>query len=244
MKKNDLASIKKFRLAAAERISKQISVLVCWLIAGLVCGCADAGQKAAQEYLVQVNDRGITVEAFQRQMDRMNSDYTDSTDKPPVEDAALHRHLLNQCIEKLVLLERAEELGLKVTDAETSRSVEEIKKDYPDNTFQSVLLEQAVIYSQWEEELKTRILMEKVITKDLEPLVVLTQADISRYYEEHFISNANGAGEQDESLNEALFKLARNKKKEEVYRTWISALQNRYQIKVNSKAWEKINQHP
>jgi hypothetical protein len=236
---------KRFQISGGERRVKVIVVMTWCLLAGLIliCACKDARQEIPNDYIIQVNDRKVTVEAFQRQFDQIKSDYTETTEIPAAEQAEMKRYLLNQLIEKLILLERAEELDIHVTDGEIDRRIEDIKADYPEGTFKEVLLEQAVIFHQWKEDLKTRMLMEKVIQNDLDPRVTLTQADISAYYEKYFIRDENESDSilPDESLNETLFQLARNQKKEEAYRTWINELQNRYQVDVNLENWEKIN---
>ena len=233
------------RISGGGRRVRVIALLACCLLAGwvLICACKDTRREIANDYIIQVNDRKVTVEAFKRQFDQINSGYTETTEIPADEKAEMQRYLLNQLIEKLILLERAEELNIHVSDAEVNRRIEDIKADYPEGTFKEVLLEQAVIFQQWKEALKTRMLMEKVIKSDLDPRVTLTQADLSAYYEKHFIRNESQSDSvmPDEGLSETLFQLARNQKKEEAYRAWISELQNRYQVTVNLENWKKIS---
>jgi FKBP-type peptidyl-prolyl cis-trans isomerase (trigger factor) len=183
----------------------------------------------------------MTVDAFQRQLNRMNAD---AVAQQPANQLEMQQYLLNQVIEKFILLERADELKLDVTDEELDQAVADIKKDYPEGTFKTVLLEQAVSYNQWKKELKTRMLMEKVIQQELDPQITVTQDDISAYYEKHYLANEDESGEssRNETLNETLFDLVRNEKKEKAYQAWIANLQKRYQVQLNPEAWKKITQ--
>ena len=45
----------------------------------------------------------------------------------------------------------------------TRQAAAEIKKDYPEDTFEKTLLEFAVSYESWETRLRNRLLMEKVV---------------------------------------------------------------------------------
>ena len=226
-----------------EGIFKKIPWIIIWMITGLVWGCTSPKQENIKEYLIQVNDRKITVAEFNKKFDEMNDDMPTSAEIKTADQSAMRLYLLNQLIEKLILLERAKEIGLHVSDAELKKGVEEITRDYPEGVFKQVLLEQNVSYRQWKEELRTRILLEKVVATELEPLITLKPEDISAYYEKHYTSNQKEAetGPKDEALNEILLQLVSNQKKEETYQSWIAELQNRYTIDVNVEAWEKIN---
>ena len=223
-------------------ISAKLSVIVCGMILGsVIFGCPGSKKEAAQECLLQVNHRCMTVDAFQLQLNRMNAD---AVAQQPANQLEMQQYLLNQVIEKFILLERADELKLDVTDEELDQAVADIKKDYPEGTFKTVLLEQAVSYNQWKKELKTRMLMEKVIQQELDPQITVTQDDISAYYEKHYLANEDESGEssRNETLNKTLFDLVRNEKKEKAYQAWIANLQKRYQVQLNPEAWKKITQ--
>ncbi len=217
--------------------------IVIWMVAGLVWGCTNTNQENTKEYLIQVNDRKITVAEFNDKFDEINNDMPPGAELKTTDQSEMRLYLLNQLIEELILMERAEELDIHVSDVELKKAVEGIKRDYPDDAFRQVLLEQNVSFRQWKNELRIRILLEKVIAKELEPLIILKPEDISAYYEKHYASNENGANSApyDETFNETLLELVRNQKKEETYRSWIAELQNRYTIDVNVEAWEKIN---
>jgi hypothetical protein len=231
------------RIAGMDGVFQKMPWIAILLIAGLVWNCTSPKQESTSEYLIQVNDRKITVAEFNDKFYEMNDDIPVGAEIETTDQSEMRRYLLDQLIEELVLMERAEECDIHVSDVELEKAVEEIKKDYPEGAFRQVLLEQNVSYRQWKDELKVRILLEKVIARELEPLIALKPEDISAYYEKHYASNEKGADSApyDEAFNETLLRLVSNQKKEEAYRSWIADLQKRYTIDVNAEAWKKIN---
>lgn len=90
------------------------------------------------------------------------------------------------------MLIRAEKLRLKVTDEELKKRVEEIKKDYPGDNFAQVFGGEKVDYKIWSEELRKRLLLEKLVDQEVNSKITVTdeeaqeayQANRGRYYAE------------------------------------------------------------
>ena len=217
--------------------------MILWIVTGVVLGCTNQKQENTKEVLIQVNESKITVAEFNNRFDAMNDDLPSGETIQPADQAEMRRYLLNQLVERLILVERAKELDLHISDAELDKAVDEIKKDYPDDMFKQVLLEQNVSFRRWKEELRVRILLEKVVEKELDRLISIQAEDISAYYEKHYPSAEKEAGPlpMDEAFNETLLQLVSKHKKEEAYRSWIAELHKRYTVDVNTEAWKKIN---
>ena len=124
--------------------------------------------------------------------------------------------LIQQMTEEMILLERAEELGITITDSQVEKALRDIKRDYPDNVFQEILLEYAIPYQSWKEGLKTRLLMEKVITQELGDKIEITHDDISKYYEEHFKGDNTSPDVKavSKDINSIIIKILRKEKME------------------------------
>jgi len=152
--------------------------------------------------------------------------------------------LMDQLIEEMILVQKAKELHIVVSEPEIQKAVDEIKKDYPDDEFRETFLENAVSYETWKNRLKIRILMEKVIRSDLEDKIKVTKEDISGYYKDQdpdstLALDAEAAAGEPE-MNEMIMKNIRRKKAEENYKEWIKNLRKEYKIEINKKLWEKI----
>ena len=146
-------------------------------------GCADSGPEPSDEYLIRVGDSVMTVVDFNRVFELAKTAYPHNALKDPVILKTFQFRLLSQLTEEVMLLERAKEINITVSDAEVEKAISEIKKDYPEGVFEETLLEQAVSYPAWKKAMKIRLIKEKVVAKELEEHVIITAGDISNYIE-------------------------------------------------------------
>ena len=142
----------------------------------------------------------------------------------------------------MILLERAEELGISITEAELEKAVSAIKSDYPEGEFEKTLLEFAVSYDSWKERLRNRLILDKVIEAELTNQITITPEDISEYYQKNYENRdeESESVQKSEDINEAIVKQLRRQKAEEAYNSWIEDLKAQYAIEINKDQWEKI----
>jgi hypothetical protein len=221
---------------------KSIS-LICFLWAGCtLAGCSDVEHKQKDEYFIKLKDRIITVADFNKAFEIAKNAYPQSEIQQPDVARKVRLRLIQQMTEEIILLERAEELGITMTDSQVEKAIKDIKKDYPDNVFQEILVEYAIPYRSWKEGLKTRLLMEKVITQELEDRIEITHDDISKYYEEHFKDDNTSPDVKtiSKDINSIIIKILRKEKMEQAYTSWIKNLKNKYAVEINKKELEKM----
>jgi hypothetical protein len=209
-------------------------------------GCSDSKGPVSPEFLIQVNDSVITVEAFDRAVEDATADFPTNMDIEAEILADIQLRVLNQLTERLILLERARELNIQIDDRELEGVIASIKSDYPKGEFDKVLLEQAVSFHQWENDLRIRLLMEKVVNHELEPRIHITAQEISEYYEKHYKSSESDPDKKEDVANieTIIVQQVRNSKKEAMYRSWMTTLEKQYTLKVNQAAWDKIATRP
>ena len=205
-----------------------------FLIICTLAGCGDYGSDShsapGDNYLIRVGDRVATIVDFNRAFEIVKTAYSHNALQEPDFCRRAKLRLLSQLIEEMIILERAKELNIGISDSELDEAVAQIKGDYDDNAFEQTLLEHAVSYHLWEKELARRLLIEKVVENELKEHIVITPEDISIYYEKHY----NGDGGQsdlsadpdnaDGDLNRIIVKQLRRKKVEEAYKPWIEHL--------------------
>ena len=213
------------------------------LLLGLCAGCMNSGSDSGNETLVRVRDRVLTVLEFNEAFELIQTSHPQSLkdDSEDLREAQLR--LLNQLAVEMIILERAEELGLSVSDEELNGAVNEIKKDYPEDTFEKTLLKTAVSYELWESRLKNRMLMQKVIDHELKDQIVITPKDIADYYENNIKTRAvepDTATSKDD-MNENIIKFLRREKAEQAYKIWINELKKKFRIEIDPVQWEKIS---
>lgn len=218
------------------------------LITCSLTGCGDYGSDSASgdNYLIRVGDRVVTIVDFNRAFEIVKAAYSHNALQEPDSCRGAKLRLLSQLIEEMIILERAKELNIGISDSELEEAVAQIKGDYDDNAFEQILLEQAVSYHLWEKELERRLLIEKVVERELKKNVAITPEDISNYYENHYKGHGGQSAlsadpdKADGDLSRIIVKQLRRKKAEEAYKPWIENLRKKYLIEINKKEWGKI----
>ena len=223
-------------------LKKIITTTILLLTVCVLTSCPKPELKDQDEYLIRVEDRVVTVRDFHKAFEIAEAAYPHNVLQDPSALKEAKKRLLNQMTEEMVLLEKAKELGVLVLESEVDKNIAEIKNDYPEGVFEEILLEYAVSYESWKKGLKTRLLIEKLIEKELSAQVVITADDISRYYEENYkASNFKpDSSNSSQDLNEKIVKHLRRKKIEEIYKSWIEKIHKSFHIEINEKQWEKI----
>ncbi|MBU4258580.1 MAG: SurA N-terminal domain-containing protein [Desulfobacteraceae bacterium] len=217
-------------------------LLAALLILSILSGCADPEDRLVDEYLIRVGKRITTIDDFKRTFEIVKAAYSHNALKSSAYLREARLSLLNQLVEQMIILERAREQNIGISDSEVEEVIAGIKKDYPEGEFDKTLLEYAISYQSWREALKNRLLIEKVIAEELEEKVVITPGIISEYYErnyDRFFLNS-GSKEDSANINEFIIKHLRKEKVEEAYKDWIKELKKNYKIEINRERWEEI----
>ena len=204
--------------------------------------CQQNEADPGKEFLIRVDDRVMTVLDFNNAFEIARIAYENEIKQHPEELKKAQIRLLNQLTVEMILLERAEELGVGITDAEFENAVSAIKSDYPEGEFEKTLLEFAVSYDSWKDRLKNRLILEKVIEEELKNRINITPEDISEFYQKNYEGKEEEAAQdkKTEDINETIVKQLRRQKAEETYNAWIEDLKRQYKVEINSDQWEKI----
>jgi len=211
-------------------------------------GCGGSGSERADTYLIRIGDRVVTALDFNEAFEVMKASGLHNTKQNPDAYREARLRLLNQMIEEMILLEKAKELGIQISDAEFKNAISEFKKDYPEGVFEETLLENAVSYNYWEKRLKIRLFMEKVIAKEFGERIKITPEDISKYYQEYTRHREETPGSEEESelketagyTEEMVVRHLRWKKTEEAYQSWIRKIKQKQAIEINRTKWQEI----
>src|SRR3990170_8692558 len=139
------------------------------------------GRDDSKEVLIKVNERVITAGEYRDALKRLvPADQGQSAD----ELVELKKELVNEMVEEELLLEEAQKLGAGVTDRELASEVEQLKKEYGDESFKSVIEERYGSFKGWEERIKRKLLVKRAIEKLTAPVKV-TNAEAEAWYSEH-----------------------------------------------------------
>jgi hypothetical protein len=222
---------------------KTICLLGVALPLGFLGGCMNSESNPDNEPLIRIRDRILTVMDFNKAFEITKADYPHNLKDETEEFRNARLRLLNQLVVEMIILERADELGLSITDEEIQKAVAEIKSDYPEDTFEKALLESAISYEAWAARLKNRLLMQKVVDKELNNQIVITPEDIASYYEKNYKAADSAAklSNPAKDINENIIRHLRQEKAEQAYKIWIKELKRKYSIEINSDQCEKIS---
>ena len=226
------------------RYSIKFIFIICFLWSGhVLTGCSDLGYKQKDEYFIKVGDRIITVADFNKAFEIAKNAYPHNILQQPNVIREARLRLIQQITEEMILLERAEELDITISDSQVEKALRDIKRDYPDNVFHEIMLEYAIPYKSWKDGLKIRLIMEKVISQELGDKIEIAHDDISKYYEEHFKDDNTSPDVPalSKDMNNNIITILRKEKMEKAYASWIKTLKNKYDVEINKKELEKMN---
>lgn len=209
-----------------------------------VLGCGSSTPDRSEDYLIRLGELKVTSYDFLQAFELVKTAHHGSVDSDAPELQQARRQLLNEMAIDLILIKRAQELGVTVTPDELEAAVNAVKADYPPGVFEQTLIESALTFETWKKRLRSRLLMDKLVELELRPHVAFSAEDLAAYYEQHYSGKAAGADSEQEfeRLKETLVADLRRAKTEEAFGAWIDGLRRQYPVEVNAPLWERINE--
>jgi parvulin-like peptidyl-prolyl isomerase len=92
--------------------------------------------------------------------------------------------LTNRIVNDFLILEYGEEAGITIPDIELERAIQDIVKDYPDDSFKETLLERCIDYDEWKQRLREQLLIEKIMNEQASSFPQISHHAIKAYYDE------------------------------------------------------------
>jgi parvulin-like peptidyl-prolyl isomerase len=146
------------------------------------CGCR---KDDASDSVATVNGDKVTLVDFRERLaDTLSLPGRRSLLKPEDIDR-LKEEVLNRLIDEKIMLSRAQELKLSVSDDELQKKIEEIKESYSPEGFKKVLEAQGIRYDAWKKALKERMIFEKLIDSDVNAGISVTEEEARLYYDRY-----------------------------------------------------------
>jgi peptidyl-prolyl cis-trans isomerase SurA len=171
-----------FRLPSARPTHLISTFSAAVFLAGLlaVCGCTHA---PSPEVLATVNGKQIMV----ADVDRIYKQSLGETAQPPAREvAAIQRlNILHQMIQDEIMQQRAAKLNLVATDEEVDAKLTDMKALSTQEEFERQLKEKSLTLDDVRREVRRDITRTKLINKEIESKVIITDAEISNYYNAH-----------------------------------------------------------
>jgi hypothetical protein len=94
----------------------------------------------------------------------------------------------------------------------------------------------------WRDRLRVRLLMEKVVDRELAQSLTITAQEIEDYYKAHEADFTAESGKPPETdLQRLIVERLRRQKVEAAYPQWMDGLRSRYQVEINWELWEQVH---
>jgi hypothetical protein len=182
-------------------------------------GCSPGSPPETRDYLVRIGATVLTEADFNQSFEFQKTAYGDSISDPE-QLKQLKRDIFRELTERAVMLERARETGIRISPEELETAVQSIQQAYPPGEFEKTLLESAISYRMWREELKTRLIIDKLLQKDIttREIIAPETTDVDRKMKERL--QRDGA--------------------EAAYPSWIRELREKYPVDINEVALHHI----
>ena len=182
-------------------------------------GCSPDSPPETSDYLIRIGPTVLTEADFNQSFEFQKTAYGDSISDPE-QLKQLKRDILRELSERIVMLERARETGVQISSKELDAAVQSIQRTYPPGEFEKHLLESGISFRMWREELKTRLIIDKLLQKDISAREIIAPdtADVDRKMKERL--QRDGV--------------------EATYPSWIRSLRKNYPLEINEAALHHV----
>lgn len=164
---------------------------VSWfVVAGLALAGA-AGAAVVNRIVLRVNDQIATLADYQdRKAERaqaLQASDLEAAQKQQMMQIS-GRATMRTLFDELLLLSRAEQLGVEVAEANIDRAVERAREQAgidSDEAFREALAQSGLTLEGYREQLRRNLLMDEVINREVRARIELDEQTLRRYYRQH-----------------------------------------------------------
>ena len=136
------------------------------------------------DVVADVNGYRITEAEFNRYIETQVPDL--SQPASPDQARMLRLTVLREVIDRHIMLQRAERLGLRAVDAEVEARLDDYRAPYPtSDEFQQHLDERGISLDQLRIEFQRTLTIEKLLVKEIASKMSVSETEMRKYYEEN-----------------------------------------------------------
>jgi peptidyl-prolyl cis-trans isomerase C len=157
------------------------------LSAALAAGCGRCGgprppeARPAPRPVALVNGEPITADTLSREL----RDAQAGTAGADATVDVLRRRILDELVERALLLQEAKTRGVVVGQDLVERELLRVRADYPGNHFDDLLARERVSQAELKTRLRDQLTLERLFEAEVFPAVKVADSDVERYYAEH-----------------------------------------------------------
>ena len=155
------------------------------LVSGLT-GCESRKDDLSSKPVLKVNERVLTLRDFSTQLARRLKDLDALSAKNTQTIGLIKEELLRSFITRALILDYSESKKIDVTNVELDKEVDRIRSLYPDDvSFRRTLADENISFSEWREQLKFRLIEQKVFQLMTEKIKPPTPEDLKQFYQQN-----------------------------------------------------------
>lgn len=220
------------------RVFKRFGVgLMVWSPVLVIFSCTEPKSTPLTEFILRTQAMVVTLPEFSEELDLKRTAYPYKIDENPTEYNEMVIHLARVLSEEIILLSAATDKGIIITDQELEAAELEFKKDYPEDSFDQLLLTNAITYSFWKKRFKRDLIIEKLIETEIKEKIEISSDDLATFYQQ--IQSKNPADKtsvaQDISNGKELVRRLRVQKAQKHYGHWLETLIKQYPVEINKE---------
>lgn len=144
------------------------------------------------EIVLRVNERIATTWDYQRRRAEKVRLIQASESLPAQQQQRLLANVgvstMDDLFEELLMLSRADQLGIRVNDADLDRAMASTRQNYgieSEEQFEQALRASGMSLEQFRSNLSQSLLVQKLMSQEVHPRITLEEEDLRRYYQNH-----------------------------------------------------------
>jgi parvulin-like peptidyl-prolyl isomerase len=169
-------------------ISLKLSLFIFLTALFIGCGSNETAEEENRDDVVAiVNKETITREDFKNELKWSKRKYRVKKNDllEPNQKVWLKSNILNELIQESLLRQEAVRQDVKVSSGEFEKYLDQSKEGYKENTFQQALDIEEISRSQWENKLKTNLLIRKLIDEVINRKIEIKEEEQLSYFKQH-----------------------------------------------------------
>ena len=165
---------------------KNLLFVGCALLALAVqAGCLVRAHRDERPVLAQVAGTPIYVDDFKKQLNRLKLETDDAGAPPPASDAAQKKALLEDMVNRRLLLQEAEKRNVTVPSDEVDLAYQKVHAGWKEDDFTALLREKDLTPGEMKTEVREMLLVRKYLRDYVFARVAVTDAEIEQHVRQH-----------------------------------------------------------
>lgn len=177
---------RRFRLQVELLVFKRCKPFALAVSTLFIIALAACNHAPAPDVMATVNGKNIVRTDLDKAYNNYKATQGDSPQEPSSEQANIVRlNLLRQLIDEEILDQRAAKLNLAASDEDVNAKLTELKAPYTQEEFDKKLKQQNMTLDDLKQQIRRQLTSTKLINKEIESKINITDADIASYYNSH-----------------------------------------------------------